>query len=1224
MNTWNIHILLCVQGLQAKMTEAIDAMNEFMGEEWPPEQEEEEIAPPDWMDNADGGGLGEANTTISVGGAAGGATTSAGAADAEPNAAPAPRSSSEKHAEEEATAPGLTEDEADDDQDNDGDDENADGDIVDTDTDAIGKESTAAMTAMTATTNGSGPATTATVDSTVPPDMVRVDSPKANGRELVSSPVDDDPATREPMHPAVLLSLNAYCMALSHPLKTPRMAELTLECITILVENKYVSGRAGGRAEARRMAIEHAEATEALANAKASGDKAKVEEATARVDSGPPMSLLQRVADAVTRCSDSPSEVVQAGMSKCLLSMMTSPKCGIHEAPMLMAVRATFHIYLVAKSQQAKDVSKTTLLDMFKSVFNRMEAYDAMSQVDKTDGKSKNTTAPDAQSEVSGAAADDRSQSASTTATAEGPDFSAFASQFHTDSYLLFRALCKLSAKTLPEDNTPPASGGGAKVLQAFTSASAVDPLALSSKILSLELILATLEHCGPAFCNGEKFIYAVQHYLCVSLLKNCMSNHTEVAYLSLKIFLTLVYKFKSQLKSEIEVFVANIFLRILESPNSSYEQKTLVLEALRALCSDPVILTQLFLNYDCDFDAVNLYKDIIQNLTKLSGKSRRNQYNANVKEVTEDVALSVAGLEVLVVVLRAFLKALGLPGGDDNLDLGEDGTSSGLRGSLKLDVGLALRELTKTASSITDADDISVTVSDIERSSKDAQDTNSSMSGATSGSNQSLSSLSKVPSNDDVAGKIVDAFDKKRTAQQNFQTGCVRFTLSLKSGLLYFIENGFVNLDAKEVALFLLVNKDKLDKTQIGEVLGKEPDSAFVKDEGVDAEQGGKGFFVRILHHYVDALEFTDLLFDDAIRLYLSGFRLPGEAQKIDRIMEKFAEFYTRQNDDVFPSADTAFILAFSVIMLQTDLHNPSIKPEKRMTMEGFIRNNRGISVDGGDLPSEFLEGIFKRIQAKPFTLKEDDDARAKEEGADALEASSFFEAPGFFGASAEERKKEKFRKEREEMMAASEQLFKRRPNKSSAADKASDAAAAQLKESISPANVVKPMFDVTWGPLMGSLSQVLETSEDENSIALCLIAFVYSIRISAHSGMSLARDTFVNALAKFTTLGSIKEMKYKNIESIRTLLSIAIVDGDYLGESWGPVLQCVSQLGRLQLYASGLDSDDKFLNGPDTPNADGDAPSAGFFRSPTQAEVRDNAIQYIYHLSISISSAL
>lgn len=32
---------------------------------------------------------------------------------------------------------------------------------------------------------------------------------------------------------------------------------------------------------------------------------------------------------------------------------------------------------------------------------------------------------------------------------------------------------------------------------------------------------------------------------------------------------------------------------------------------------------------------------------------------------------------------------------------------------------------------------------------------------------------------------------------------------------------------------------------------------------------------------------------FQDAIRLFLSRFRLPGEAQKIDRILEAFANSY-------------------------------------------------------------------------------------------------------------------------------------------------------------------------------------------------------------------------------------------------------------------------------------------------------------------------------------------
>lgn len=49
----------------------------------------------------------------------------------------------------------------------------------------------------------------------------------------------------------------------------------------------------------------------------------------------------------------------------------------------------------------------------------------------------------------------------------------------------------------------------------------------------------------------------------------------------------------------------------------------------------------------------------------------------------------------------------------------------------------------------------------------------------------------------------------------------------------------------------------------------------------------------MQVMHHYVDAMDFTDILFDDAIRMFLLDFRLPGEAQKIDRLMEKFAERY-------------------------------------------------------------------------------------------------------------------------------------------------------------------------------------------------------------------------------------------------------------------------------------------------------------------------------------------
>ena len=110
-----------------------------------------------------------------------------------------------------------------------------------------------------------------------------------------------------------------------------------------------------------------------------------------------------------------------------------------------------------------------------------------------------------------------------------------------------------------------------------------------------------------------------------------------------------------------------------------------------------------------------------------------------------------------------------------------------------------------------------------------------------------------------DFSGKIVAAFDTKRTKDENFETGMVKFKLSMKECLRFLIENEFVKLDARDMSRFLLEHQEKLDKTQIGEVLGKEPDSCFdKKSKEADAEKGGAGFFVRVLSHYVAALDFT------------------------------------------------------------------------------------------------------------------------------------------------------------------------------------------------------------------------------------------------------------------------------------------------------------------------------------------------------------------------------
>ena len=69
----------------------------------------------------------------------------------------------------------------------------------------------------------------------------------------------------------------------------------------------------------------------------------------------------------------------------------------------------------------------------------------------------------------------------------------------------------------------------------------------------------------------------------------------------------------------------------------------------------------------------------------------------------------------------------------------------------------------------------------------------------------------------------------------------------------------------------------------------------------------------------------------------------------------------------------ETAYVLAFSTIMLNTDAHSPQVK--NRMTKNDFLKNNRGIN-DGQDLPEDMLSTIYDEIVSNEIRMKDEVDA--------------------------------------------------------------------------------------------------------------------------------------------------------------------------------------------------------------------------------------------------------
>jgi brefeldin A-inhibited guanine nucleotide-exchange protein len=316
-------------------------------------------------------------------------------------------------------------------------------------------------------------------------------------------------------------------------------------------------------------------------------------------------------------------------------------------------------------------------------------------------------------------------------------------------------------------------------------------------------------------------------------------------------------------------------------------------------------------------------------------------------------------------------------------------------------------------------------------------------------------------------------------------------------------------------------------------------------------------------MHAFVDMLEFADMHFTEALRMYLQTFRLPGEAQKIDRFMLKYAERYMEGNPDgTFANADTAYILAFSVIMLNTDAHNKNLK-QKRMTKVEFVKNNRGIN-DGKDLPEELLGEIYDEIQANEIKMK------------DEIQEPGTTPAGGISGSLAtvgRDLQREAYVAQSENMSTKTEALLKamvRQQRRGVTRPTDHFYSASRLEH-------VRFMFEVAWMPFLAGISGPLQETDDMVVVEQCLEGLRAAIKIVCLFDMDLERNAFVSTLAKFTYLNNLAEMRPKNMEAIKSLLEIAIgPDGSNLKASWKDVLTCVSQLERMQLISSGMDVPD------------------------------------------------
>lgn len=491
---------------------------------------------------------------------------------------------------------------------------------------------------------------------------------------------------------------------------------------------------------------------------------------------------------------------------------------------LLQTIRILYHIYLTTESSPNKTTARAALQQLVTSVFTRVVQSDAEGRFHKTNDN--------------------------------------FPSEDHRDAFLVLRSICKLSMRSLPDPKTGRHSHVG---LQSSGSndtwegkldlpkmgsergekldeeepqrehahliyTAAIHP-ALESKLLALELLLYVLQRTdfSGGFTNrcGPQFHVAIRNYLCVSLLKNCTSDDTRVVNLSLRIFVPLVRNFRTILKNEIEAFVTNVFFVILDSKNTPADHKSIVVKTFDEICSDPSTLAEIFLNYDCDLSAVDLFHRIVNTLSKVSRAGLQEPRTSGISFMGGQSAARMEKFR------------------NENREL-------------RLDAMRALRQvLASLHASI---------VEPMKKSDVAAQ--LSAIHDLETGETKSYDSADEADSNGKQS--LVAIYDSKKKRRAEESEAILRFNQKPSAGIAYASKCGHIDGSSpSDVARYLWKNKDVLEKTQIGEYLGRE------------AEYQG-GFSLKVLHEYVRLMDFGGLEFDEAIRYFLSGFRLPGEAQKV------------------------------------------------------------------------------------------------------------------------------------------------------------------------------------------------------------------------------------------------------------------------------------------------------------------------------------------------------
>lgn len=440
----------------------------------------------------------------------------------------------------------------------------------------------------------------------------------------------------------------------------------------------------------------------------------------------------------------------------------------------------------------------------------------------------------------------------------------------------------------------------------------------------------------------------------------------------------------RQKLKVQMEAFFNSVFLRVLEGKCSHPEEAEIVLETLCTLLSSPSLIIDIYVGFDCDPDCSNVFENIMKSLSRLAFPYRLRSPSLETQKIIAlksmlhcirfisercDTSINASGL----FLSPSFSSILSPSDNDDPSTLvistassssaskSKDTTVDILKKYLTSDALLKRKEykvkllhcvelfnkspkkaavafaeigLISTAEWITKKQSLdaakkassstpappppkpaSAPTPPLDESNlKDPANADANKSGSLNepiiksdiqlsepaSSSQDLVVDSSTNSESDVASL------KNQSATPVSSTHNDEAVKETQSKQEVVDPKAIMELKDAEALARLFRTCVELDREAIGQFLGE-----------------NYKFNNLVLHCFVKTFDLHGRTLVEALRMFLESFRLPKEAQQIDRILQAFADIAHAECIDsyLFATTDCTYIFTFAIIMVSFSL---------------------------------------------------------------------------------------------------------------------------------------------------------------------------------------------------------------------------------------------------------------------------------------------------------------